>query len=154
MAIVLLLEQMLRHFRGCCKLLRSFLTYRLIMMIKFQVFYIAIPYLLAHHEAGISIQVLNSLLFRFYSFNSLCAQLNSSSQTVRKPSIKKGRAQFFVNCCISFCLDVHPCIPNPCLNDGQCSYNGNKTTCVCGFGFTGERCQGKLTQYELSNVNV
>ena len=95
MAIVLLLDQMLRHFRGCCKLLRSFLTYRLIMMIKFQVFYIAIPYLLAHHEAGISI-VLNSLLFRFYSFNSLCTQLNSSSQTVRKPSIKKEGLNFLL----------------------------------------------------------
>jgi len=34
----------------------------------------------------------------------------------------------------------NPCKPNPCFNNGVCSYNGNTFTCSCAAGYTGTNC--------------
>lgn len=42
-----------------------------------------------------------------------------------------------------FC-DSGPCYPNPCINSGMCSLNGNSSNgfeCACPDAFTGDLCE-------------
>ncbi|CAD5124625.1 DgyrCDS12894 [Dimorphilus gyrociliatus] len=38
------------------------------------------------------------------------------------------------------CTVQDPCSPNPCMNSGACSSNGNTFTCTCTGGYTGATC--------------
>jgi hypothetical protein len=44
-----------------------------------------------------------------------------------------------------------PCVPNPCLNAGQCQPNGmGGFTCTCLQAYTGQRCEDrKLHEYYM-----
>ena len=47
-----------------------------------------------------------------------------------------------------FC-DSGPCYPNPCMNDGRCSINGNATggyECTCPDTFEGNNCQTDIDE--------
>ena len=46
---------------------------------------------------------------------------------------------WYVEHCHLICLD--PCSSNPCLNGGQCSWDGSTMTCSCINGYQGAFCQ-------------
>ena len=35
----------------------------------------------------------------------------------------------------------HPCDLNPCKNNGDCSRQGSKYTCLCDPGWSGDHCE-------------
>ena len=42
----------------------------------------------------------------------------------------------------SFCqTDIDECSPNPCQNEGTCTYESNTFTCRCPPGYTGMSCE-------------
>ena len=37
-----------------------------------------------------------------------------------------------------------PCLPNPCLNDGECINEDGKAACKCKGRFIGQYCESKI----------
>ena len=44
-------------------------------------------------------------------------------------------------------LDKLYCTSNPCKNGGQCVEIPGNFKCLCGQGFSGNTCEGKLFEY-------
>lgn len=40
-------------------------------------------------------------------------------------------------------LVTDSCLPNPCLNDGECINEDGKAACKCKGSFSGQFCEGK-----------
>ena len=37
-------------------------------------------------------------------------------------------------------LDIDDCLPNPCMNNGECVDGTDSFTCSCAHGFIGDNC--------------
>ena len=47
-----------------------------------------------------------------------------------------------------------PCNPNPCLNGGQCTGEGQTYTCECVGGFTGNTCEIGMSTKTMSSIAI
>jgi hypothetical protein len=69
--------------------------------------------------------------------------LNGSLQVCSR---RYGHERLFVWVC-----HLDPCAPNPCRNDGKCTWDGLTMDCICTAGYTGPFCQvslGRLSSFD------
>lgn len=62
---------------------------------------------------------------------------------------------FWFSRCIYFFKDIDDCLPNPCINGGECTNTMGSFTCQCESGLTGKFCeQGKLLWMQVNHSVV
>ena len=52
-----------------------------------------------------------------------------------------------------FEISVNECEPNPCLNGGSCTEEGDSYTCQCADSFTGDDCETDTSDCKPNNTD-